>query len=142
MFIEEKLDLIIKMLKSKDNDIPAHVQAELEAAKAANAKPAKAEKPAKDEKPTKGKGKAKAPEHTLEDVKALAVAISKDKAIDEGKEKVVALLARFGVETLKELNDSVYDEFYSQLEQVRDDGFDPRESDVEGEDAEPEDDPF
>src|SRR5690242_4110507 len=77
-----------------------------------------------------GKGSKKAP--TLEELKEVAVAISNSKKVKEGKEKVVALIQRFGAEALKELAEEHYTEFMEQLLQIRDEGMDPRESNEEG----------
>ena len=82
-------------------------------------------------KAVKGKPKRAAAESstTIEDLRAAAVAISGNKAISEGKDRVVALLQRNGAERLAELATDAYGAFMAGLERIRDEDWDPRDSD-------------
>ena len=132
MMIEEAIATLIKKITEHNQRLDAVIAA-LTAGKTDAAEPAKpaaaaATKPA----PAKGKkGKAAAP--SIDDVRALAVEVSKNTS--EGKEKVVALLQLFGAERLAELDAERYAEFLERLVAIRDDGADPREAEepAEGE---------
>ena len=86
--------------------------------------------------PTKGKAVKDKPKRaaaesstTIEELRTAAVAISGNKTISEGKDRVVALLQRNGAERLAELATDAYGAFMAGLERIRDEDWDPRDSD-------------
>ena len=123
MTIEARLDRIIELLEAMSGSAAAAAAAE-----DPPAEPAKGGKKGT----TGGKKGAKKTTLTLDAVKDYCVEISGSKAVKQGKEKVIALLGRFGCTALKDLEEDKYDEFFEQLGQIEA-GEDPRDSNTENE---------
>ena len=144
MAIEDLLESILKE-QQRTNSIlskfgkPAAKEEEEDQEEEPEAKPAKRAKvaaPAESAKAKRTKAAAATPEHDVDDIRILALAVRKN--VEEGDPKIIALLQRFGAKGLKELKATQYDEFYSQLTDIKDKDFDPRDSDVSEEEDEEE----
>lgn len=119
MYLEEKIDRILELLEG------ATVE-ESEPAPARKGKHEMDEEPDDEPAPPKrGKGKKAKPaavEHDIDDIRLLATKVGKPEG---GREKVVALLKRFGCKQLSQLDSDKYDEFYTQLESINGGDEDP-----------------
>lgn len=77
--------------------------------------------------PAPKKGKAKAAAVTRDDVKKLAIAITGNAEIEDGKAKVIAAIQQQGVDRLGDVSDELIPTLHALLLSVQDDGVDPRE---------------
>jgi hypothetical protein len=84
--------------------------------------PAAAAKPAKPLKP--GKGKGKAPTHTLDECKTQLVAL----VTAQDKQAAIDALSRFGCKKLPDLRPDQVDEFYDYVTGLLESGDDPADS--------------